>query len=62
MKILFLHNFPQHYREEIFNLIEKKYNVDWIFGDKMENVKPFNYNGFNSVEIKKTWSIMGLKW
>jgi glycosyltransferase involved in cell wall biosynthesis len=62
MKILFLHNFPQHYREEIFRLIEKKYNVDWIFGDKMENVKPFNYNRFKSVEIKKTWSVMGLKW
>lgn len=48
MKIALIYNYPLHYREAIFHLLDKKYNVDFYFGDKLsENIKKFNFNKLN---------------
>lgn len=63
MRILFLHNYPQHYRQEIFKLIETNFDVEWIFGDKMSNVASFDTNELKSSQIKPFTNLpLGLKW
>lgn len=41
-QVCLIYNFPQHYREEVFSLIDQKLNIDFYFGDKMDDVKSFN--------------------
>jgi glycosyltransferase involved in cell wall biosynthesis len=42
-KICLIYNFAQHYRKEIFMLMDKALACDFIFGDKMGDVKKLDY-------------------
>ncbi len=39
MKLCVIYNYAQHYRSNIFTLIDKTFACDWVFGDSMGDVK-----------------------
>lgn len=43
-KLCLIYNFAQHYRSEIFSLLDTKYDCDFFFGDKYLDVKKMDYN------------------
>lgn len=47
MKLCILYNFAQHYRSEIFQLLDKEYDCDFYFGDKYLDVKKMDYSLLN---------------
>ena len=44
MKLCIIYNFAQHYRSEIFQLLDKEYECDFYFGDKYLDVKKMDYS------------------
>lgn len=44
MKLCILYNFAQHYRLEIFQLLDKQYDCDFYYGDKYLDVKKMDYS------------------
>lgn len=44
MKIALIYNFAQHYRTNIFTLMDKELDVDFYFGDHYQNVKKMDYS------------------
>ena len=44
MKLCLIYNFAQHYRTNIFTLMDKEMNVDFVFGDTMGDVKKMDYS------------------
>lgn len=44
MKLCLIYNFAQHYRTNIFALMDKELDVDFIFGDTMGDVKKMDYS------------------
>lgn len=44
MKIALIYNFAQHYRSNIFTLMDKEMNVDFYFGDHYLDVKKMDYS------------------
>lgn len=57
MKLCLIYNFAQHYRTSIFTLMDKKFCVDFVFGDSMGDVKKMDYSllrgNVNEVHINK---------
>ena len=49
MRICLIYNFAQHYRKEIFELIDKEFDCDFLFGDVMGDVKKMDYTNFRGV-------------
>jgi glycosyltransferase involved in cell wall biosynthesis len=43
-KICLIYNYAQHYRKNIFMLLDKELDCDFIFGDKMGDVKKMDYS------------------
>lgn len=43
MKIALIYNFAQHYRANIFKLIDQEYDCDFFFGDSYLDVKKMDY-------------------
>lgn len=43
-KICLIYNFAQHYRSNIFSLLDKNLDIDFVFGDKYLNVKKMDYS------------------
>ena len=43
MKLCLIYNFAQHYRTNIFTLIDKEFSCDFVFGDSMSDVKKMDY-------------------
>lgn len=43
-KLCIIYNFAQHYRTEIFTLLDKEYDCDFYFGDKYLDVKKMDYS------------------
>lgn len=43
-KLCIIYNFAQHYRSEIFQLLDKQYDCDFYFGDKYLDVKKMDYS------------------
>ena len=43
MKLLLITNFASHYRSAIYQLIDKEFEADFVFGDKVGDIKPMNY-------------------
>lgn len=43
-KICLIYNFAQHYRAEIFQLLDQNFNIDFYFGDKYLDVKKMDYS------------------
>lgn len=46
-KICLIYNFAQHYRTEIFQHLDKCFDIDFYFGDKYLDVKKMDYNLLN---------------
>lgn len=44
MCTLLIYNFAQHYRTNIFTLMDKNLDIDFFFGDKMDDVKKMDYS------------------
>lgn len=44
MKLCVIYNYAQHYRTNIFTLMDKTFNCDWMFGDSMDDVKKMDYS------------------
>lgn len=44
MKTCLIYNFAQHYRSSIFILLDKELNIEFYFGNKMEDVKKMDYS------------------
>lgn len=38
-----IYNYAQHYRKGIFALLDKNLNIDFFFGDKISDIKQFDY-------------------
>lgn len=43
-RICLVYNYAQHYRTNIFCLLEKEFSIDFVFGDKYLDVKKMNYS------------------
>lgn len=43
-KICLIYNYAQHYRSNIFTLMDKELCCDFVFGDKMDDVKKMDYS------------------
>lgn len=43
-KLCLIYNFAQHYRSEIFQLLDNSFDVDFYFGDKYLDVKKMDYS------------------
>ncbi len=54
MKLCLIYNFAQHYRTSIFTLIDKEFECDFVFGDRMADVKKMDYSLLrgNVTEVK----------
>lgn len=44
MKVALIYNFAQHYRTNIFTLLDKELDIDFYFGDHYLNVKKMDYS------------------
>lgn len=44
MKLCIIYNYAQHYRTNIFTLMDKTFDCDWYFGDSMGDVKKMDYS------------------
>lgn len=44
MNLCIIYNLAQHYRSEIFQLLDKEYDCDFYFGDKYLDVKKMDYS------------------
>lgn len=57
MKLCLIYNFAQHYRTNIFTLMDREFCVDFVFGDSMGDVKKMDYSvlhgNVTEVHIKK---------
>lgn len=62
-KTCLVYNFAQHYRKEIFSLMDKGLDIVFYFGDKMGDVKKLNYDIFqHPVHEVKNYQFGPLKW
>lgn len=39
-----IYNYAQHYRTDVFSLLDKEFDIDFYFGDKMDDVKKMDYS------------------
>lgn len=42
-EICIIYNFAQHYRKNIFSIMDKELNCDFVFGDRMSDVRKLDY-------------------
>lgn len=47
-KTCLIYNFAQHYRENIFRLLDQELSVDFVFGDKYLDVKKMDYSSLSN--------------
>lgn len=63
MKLCIIYNFAQHYRTNIFTLIDKEFDTDFVFGDSMGDVKKMDYSLLHgNVTEVKTKKFVGWSW
>lgn len=57
MKVCLVYNFAQHYRTNIFTLMDKNMDIDFYFGDHYLNVKKMDYSLLTHkvTEVKNKW-------
>jgi len=59
-KICLIYNFAQHYRYNIFKLLDENFQIDFVFGDKMDDVKKMDYSVLkNFIKEVKNETIIG---
>lgn len=56
MKFCLIYNFAQHYRKSIFTLVDENMEIDFYFGDKMEDVKKLDYDLFKN-KVKEVHNV-----
>ena len=58
-----MYNYAAHYRQSVFELIDRNYQCDWFFGKSNSNIKKMDYSILrgNIVEID-CWKCRGLCW
>lgn len=44
MRLCLIYNFAQHYRTNIFTLMDNEFEIDFLFGDSMNDVKKMDYS------------------
>ena len=47
MKLCVIYNYAQHYRTNIFTLMDKEFGCDFVFGDSMSDVKKMDYSNLH---------------
>lgn len=64
MKVCLIYNYAQHYRTNIFMLMDQQMDIDFVFGEKYLNVKKMDYSLLNhKVTEVKTKQLFGpLDW
>lgn len=57
LKVVLLYNFAQHYRTNIFTLMDQNMDIDFYFGDKYLNVEKMDYSllQHHVKEVKNKW-------
>ena len=43
-KLCLIYNFAQHYRTNVFSVLDKELDIDFVFGDKYLDVKKMDYS------------------
>ena len=63
-RICLIYNFAQHYRTNIFTLMDQQMDIDFVFGEKYLNVKKMDYSLLkHKVTEVKTIKLVGpLAW
>lgn len=60
-KVVLIYNYAQHYRTNIFMLLDQQINIDFVFGEKYLNVKKMDYNLLHhKVTEVRTKKLIGL--
>lgn len=44
MRLCLIYNYAQHYRTNIFTLLDQNLDIDFVFGDRYQNVKKMDYS------------------
>lgn len=57
MKTCLIYNYAQHYRTNIFTLMDQNMNIDFYFGDKYLNVQKMDYSLLSNkvTEVRNKW-------
>ncbi|GHT50812.1 hypothetical protein FACS189440_18880 [Bacteroidia bacterium] len=63
-RICLIYNYAQHYRKNIFSLIDKEFLCDFYFGDDMGDVKKMDYSLLqnNVIEVKNKMLLSRIHW
>ena len=63
-KVVLIYNFAQHYRANIFTLMDQQMDIDFVFGEKYLNVKKMDYSSLHHkvTEVKTKTLIGPLDW
>lgn len=61
-KVCLIYNYAQHYRTNIFTLLDSNLNIDFYFGDKMGDVKKMDYSLLKNVKEVKNKKIGPFEW
>ena len=59
MKLLLIYNFAQHYRTNIFKLIDQEFDCDYVFGEAYLNIKEMDYSQLKGNVMKVTSKHIG---
>ena len=60
--ICFIGNFPSHYREPIFKLMDVSFDIEWHFMEQDTSIKPLNINKLKKAVIEKSTFIRNNTW
>lgn len=57
MKLCLIYNYAQHYRTDIFKLLDRSLDIDFVFGDQYLNIKKMDYALLNNKvkEVRNKW-------
>lgn len=63
MKICLIYNYAQHYRTNIFTLLDRELDIDFYFGDDMGDVKKMDYSLLHhKVKELKNRTLWRIEW
>jgi glycosyltransferase involved in cell wall biosynthesis len=64
IKTCLIYNYAQHYRASIFSLLDKELDIEFYFGDKMQDVKKMDYSLLSNFkyELKNIKIISSIYW
>lgn len=63
MKLICIFNMAPLYREPIYKAMDQKWNINWCFGPKYDNIKDLDYNSLTTVhKLNRINLPLGLSW